>query len=72
MQWRPVDSTVVTTIGYDPESRVLALRLTNGRAYRYFDVPEILYRRLLVADSIGRLYNAEVRDHYQCERIEQP
>jgi lysyl-tRNA synthetase class 2 len=65
MQRRSVDSSLIASISYDEERRLLELALRSGRRYRYFDVPELAYRRLLAAPSIGAHFNAHIRDVYQ-------
>ena len=69
VQRRKVESSVLATVGYDADTRVLEVALVGGRVYRYDDVPEILYRRLLAARSLGAFYNAEIRDAYAYTEI---
>jgi hypothetical protein len=64
MRRKPVDSSSLVSVGYDAERTLLEIELVNGRVYRYVDVPEILYRRLLAAPSLGAFFNHEIRDVY--------
>lgn len=66
---RVVDSRSVASVGYDRSSRTLEVEFTNGTVYRYFEVPVAVRDALLSADSIGRYFNAHVRDHYRYERL---
>ena len=69
MERRSVDSSVLRAVGYDADHQILEVEFGNGRVYRYLRVPELVYRRLMKAPSIGGYYNAEIRDHYASERI---
>lgn len=62
MKREQVSSSLVASVGYDPDEEVLEVELQNGRVYQYRDVPEDTYRGLVNADSIGRYFNQHVRD----------
>lgn len=62
MKRQPVSSSLLETVGYDPETETLEAELENGRVYQYRDVPESTYNKLLEADSIGRYFNQYIRD----------
>lgn len=57
MERVPVDSTTMTSIGYDAEARILEIEFTGGAIYQYLDVPEEIYQELLNAESKGRYFN---------------
>jgi hypothetical protein len=68
---RPVDSSLIRSVGYDLPSSVLEVELANGKGvYEYLDVPLSVYSRLMAADSIGAYFNEHIRDVYVCEQIE--
>ncbi len=60
---------MLASAAFDTEQRILELEFTNGRVYRYFDVLESLYERLIEADSNGRFFTLFIRDRYRFERI---
>ena len=62
MKRQIVSSSLVESLGYDPEKEVLEVELENGRVYRYRDVPQSTYNELIEADSIGRYFNQYIRD----------
>lgn len=64
MRHVPIDSSAIASLGYEPAERLLEVRFTSGRRYRYFEVPPGVVRRLLGAESHGRAFNALVRDRY--------
>jgi len=66
---RPVESSAIASVGYDPALNVLELEFVEGDVYRYFAVPRSVHRGLLAADSLGRYFLSEIRDRYQHERL---
>ncbi len=49
MQRRPVRSTSLKAVGYDPETRMLEIQHRSGRLSRYADVNVETYEALLAA-----------------------
>ncbi len=66
----PVESTAVASLGYDAGSWTLEVEFTSGSVYRYFDVPEAEYRKLLAAESIGEYLNRHIKPKYRYTRVE--
>jgi hypothetical protein len=65
-----VHSSGIQTIGYDPVKKILEVEFVNDHVYRYREVPELLYLRLLNASSIGAFFNEKIRDSgYFFEKI---
>lgn len=57
---KPVSSTIVTSIGYDSESAILEVEFAGGSVYRYFDVPEHMYRELTAGASVGKTMTSAI------------
>lgn len=65
-----VDSSGILTIGYDESKNILEVQFINDHVYRYRDVPELLYLRLMNATSKGIFFNEKIRDAgYPFEKI---
>jgi KTSC domain len=62
-------SSVIKCFKYEPEKLGLLIWMHNGRCYRYFYVPPIVYEGLLVADSKGRFYNTRIKGKYPSELL---
>ncbi|MFC3549586.1 KTSC domain-containing protein [Lysobacter cavernae] len=62
MKREPVDSEVLRSIGYDPDTGVLELEFDGGTVYRYFDVPARLYAGLMTARSHGEFFSDYIRN----------
>jgi hypothetical protein len=59
-----IDSTSLSSVGYDPSHRVLEVEFHGGRVYRYFGVPRRRYEELLRAESAGRFLNTQIKGSY--------
>ena len=68
MLFQRVSSSCIAEVGYDQSDQTLAVRFHGGAEYRYAAVPREIHQALLAADSIGRYFNAEVRDAYPHQR----
>ena len=66
-----VDSTAIEKIDYRLDRNELFVTFTSGRKYVYFDVPAAIHRHFLDADSFGRYFNANIRDHYDFRELSQ-
>lgn len=64
MLYRSVSSSCIAEVGYDPTDQTLAVCFHSHKEYRYVGVPHETYQALLAASSIGRYFNAEVRNAY--------
>lgn len=62
MEREPVSSSLVESVGYDPDEEILEVALENGRIYQYRQVPESTYQEFLAADSLGRHFNRYIRE----------
>lgn len=73
----PVDSTVIEAIGYDPETRTLAVKLhqskrTPGRTYHFSDVPPECYMGLVSAPSKGVFFGRAIKSKFHSEQVQDP
>ena len=70
MTWQPIESKLLTSAAYDGESRILYLRFrSHGDVYRYFAFPPEQYEQFLAAESRGRHFLANIRNHFHYERL---
>lgn len=69
MEWRPIESKMFTAGAYDARRRILYLRFSSGEVYRYFGFPVNQYREFLNAESHGRYFLSDIRDHFRYERL---
>ena len=64
---RPVESTSIAAVGYEPESSTLEVEFRDGRVYRLCGVPEFLYQGLMLAGSKGKFFNTRLHGRYREE-----
>lgn len=62
MKREPVRSSVIAEIGYDPDMQLMEVRFRSGSVYRYGPVSRSLYTRFRTAPSLGRFFDAHIRD----------
>ncbi len=65
----PVDSTMLSAIGFDRISGELEAVFVDGAVWRYRDVPESVYEELLASDSKGSYMRSCIIDEYSDYRI---
>lgn len=64
-----VESSSVTSVGYDAGLSVLELEFRNGGVYRYFAVPASVHEALMRSESKGAFVSRLVRDAYPFVRV---
>lgn len=69
MERVPVSSSNLVSVGYDPESETLEVEFTKSGVYHYSNVPLFMHERLMMADSVGKFFNAEIKDAYPCSKL---
>jgi KTSC domain len=65
-----VESSVLASVLYMRELRLLEVEFNSGKLYRYFDVPKQSYNELLTAESKGRYFNANIRNCFSSKQID--
>ena len=65
-----VESAAIQEIDYDSKRSKLLVRFQSGERYVYVGVPGEVHRSFLEADSKGRFFQAEIRDNYPYNKIE--
>lgn len=73
MYRRPVDSSLLRSVGYDLASSILEIEFVDGdrpRLYQYFDIPLSVYSELMAAESKGLYFNDYIKDMYSYQEIE--
>jgi uncharacterized protein YuzE len=65
-----VDSTTLGTAEYDENTLQLDITFANGKTYRYFGVPQMLYAELIAAKSKGAFFNEKLRGAFPYKKLE--
>lgn len=61
---QPVQSSNISSIGYDAESDTLYVTFHSGRTYKYENVPPGEFQMLERAGSVGSYFANNIRDQY--------
>jgi hypothetical protein len=70
MKWVALESKMLSAAAYDDSKQVLYLRFrTTGHVYRYFTFTAADNHALLNAESKGRFFRSQIRDHFRYERM---
>lgn len=66
-----VDSSNVQGIGYDPDTKQLAVQFKGGAIYLHYDVPPDEHAALMASDSKGGHYHKHFRatGRFRSERL---
>lgn len=67
--YQELDSSMIRAVKYDPASRELSVLFVKGDNYRYEDVPQDVFNRLLSADSKGRFFLEEIKGRYNYKQV---
>jgi hypothetical protein len=70
MQRQLLHSGNLKSVGYDPHAHILEVEFHGDGLYRYFDVPEALYVKLLQAPSHGAYFHTHIKNRYLCCRVQ--
>ncbi|HKH46838.1 MAG TPA: KTSC domain-containing protein [Thermoanaerobaculia bacterium] len=68
MRRKPLTSSAIASVGYDPKRGTLEVEFRSGNVYRYLNVPEEVYQDLLQAKSKGRYFGSSIRGQYTSTR----
>lgn len=69
MKRDPVQSSSISSVGYDNASQTLEVEFHNGGIYQYFDVPVAEYTELMRSESVGTYFSANIRTSYRYARL---
>lgn len=65
----PVSSSQISYIGYEDDDMSLIVVFTNGSTYRYDNVPREVFDDLKSASSVGKYFNANIKNSYSNSKI---
>lgn len=67
MKFTPIVSSNLSGAFHDGKD--LYLEYVKGPVYKYEDVPVQVYDELLVAESAGKFFHLNIREHFAYERV---
>ena len=69
MERKPVTSSNVASIGYDPSSETLEVEFVNGSIYQYYNVPQSIYDSFRAASSAGKFLAYQIKNAFPFSRV---
>ena len=69
MKITPVESSTLSTVGYDEGGERLQLEFHSRAVYQYFAVPCAVHEALLAATSKGSYFNHAIRGRYRFAQV---
>ncbi len=64
MERKSIESSMIRSIGFDPESSILEIEFNSGAIWQYFDFPESEWYEFENAESQGKYFNREILNQY--------
>lgn len=69
MDRKPVSSSNISSIGYDPATKILEVEFNSEGLYQYSGVPQSVYQGIMGATSHGKYLASNIKDRYHYKRI---
>lgn len=69
MEWITVSSSMMSKLRYDKDACALDIEWHGGRIFRYFEVPQDEFARLIQAPSKSQYFFEEMKSKYRCAQI---
>jgi len=69
MERIPVDSSNISSIGYDEDSSTLEIEFHSGAVYQYFDVPLHVFQGLRDANSKGQYLAQHIKGYFRFVKV---
>jgi len=73
MEWKAVESSQISEVGFDPKTDTLGIRFKpnkhqtengeRGSEYQYTRVGPALYKQLVAAESVGKFFGEHIKAH---------
>ena len=64
-----INSSNISSIGYDPSTQVLEVEFHDESVYQYEGIPQSEYDGLMAASSHGQYLHQRIKDVYSYRRI---
>ncbi|MCU7837193.1 MAG: KTSC domain-containing protein [gamma proteobacterium symbiont of Taylorina sp.] len=69
MDRKVIESSMLRSIGYDPENAILEIEFNSGDVWQYFDFPEAMWYEFEGTDSHGKFFHREIKNQYSESRV---
>ena len=69
MERQFIESSMIKSIGYDPNSSTLEIEFNNDAVWQYFDFLEYLWYEFKSSESKGKFFHREIKNQYSESRV---
>ena len=69
MERQFIESSMIKSIGYDPNSSTLEIEFNSGEVWQYFDFPESLWCEFEGSESKGIFFHREIKNQHRESRV---
>lgn len=66
---KPVDSSMIESTGYDPETQTLRIRFKTGAVYDYTPVSHGMWLNFQHAPSVGSYFHANIKGNFSSIKV---
>lgn len=66
----PEDSSAIAEIIYHPRTKAMTVVFRDESAYSYTNVPAKTFESFKMAESKGRFFYTNIRDHFDCKLVD--
>lgn len=70
VEMKPVKSSNISSVGYDPDAKTLHIAFSNGSQYTYHGVDAEKHVALMGAESVGKHLNAHIKGHHKFSKAD--
>jgi len=67
MRRQYVSSSNLQSVGYEQDT--LEIEFKQSGVYQYYHVPEIVYKNLITAPSLGKFFHYNIKDRYPYKKV---
>ena len=64
-----VASSNLRSVGYDQQTMTLEIEFKSSGIYRFYNVPEHVYKNLMASSSLGSYFSDNIKEHYRYSKM---
>lgn len=65
----PVKSSMIKSVAYDEDRKILEIKFKNNDIYQYHNVPSTMHKRLISSPSIGKFLANHISPIHKYHKI---
>ena len=64
-----INSPLIWSVGYDAFTKILEVEFYESGVFHYYDVPEIIYKKLMFAEAADEFLNKNIEGKYRTVHV---